>query len=67
MTIDIDMWPKIPVYAEIEGPSVESLKNICGKLGLDWDKRFDGDALEVFSHYGHNMDNLSIITFGEFK
>ena len=67
VVIDIDTWPKIPVYAEIEGVSVESLKNICGKLGLDWDKRFDGYALEVFSHYGHNMDNLSIITFGEFK
>ena len=67
IVIDIDTWQKIPVYAEIEGVSVESLKNICGKLGLDWDKRFDGYALEVFSHYGHNMDNLSIITFGEFK
>ena len=65
--IDIDMWPKIPVYAEMEGPSVESLKNICGKLGLDWNKRFDGDAREVFRHYGHNIDNLSVITFSEFK
>ena len=67
ITIDIDTWPKIPVYAEVEGWSVESLKNICGKLGLDWDKRFDGDAREVFRYYGHNMDNLSIITFSKFK
>ena len=67
VVIDIDTWPKIPVYAEIEGVSVESLKNICGKLGLDWGKRFDGDAREVFRYYGHNMDNLSIITFSKFK
>jgi len=67
VVIDIDTWPKIPVYVEIEGVSVESLKNICGKLGLDWDKRFDGDAREVFRHYGYNMDNLSVVTFTEFK
>lgn len=67
VTIDIDTWPKIPVYAEVECPSVESLKNICDKLGLDWEKRFDGDAREVFRRYGHNMDDLSVITFSEFK
>lgn len=67
ITIDIDLWPKIPAYVEIEGPSVESLKNICKKLGLNWDKRFDGDAREVFRHYGHNMDNLSVVTFSEFR
>ena len=66
-TIDIDTWPKIPVYAEIEGPSVESLKNVCKELGLDWEKRFDGDGREVFIHYGYDLDNLSMVTFCEFK
>ena len=65
--IDIDMWPKLPAYAEIEGPSVEALKNVCTQLGLDFEKRFDGDAREVFKHYGHNMDNLTVVTFTEFK
>lgn len=65
--IDIDTWPKIPAYAEIEGPSIESLKKFCEKFNLDWNKRFDGDAREVFKHYGYNLDNLSIVTFAEFK
>ena len=26
VTVDIDTWPKIPVYMEVEGPSVDSLK-----------------------------------------
>lgn len=65
--VDIDTWPKIPVYAEIEGASVELLENVCKKLDLHWDKRFDGDAREVFKHYGHNLDNLSVVTFNEFK
>lgn len=67
VTIDIDTWPKIPTYIEVEGPSVESLKNICSQLGIDWEKRFDGDAREVFKHYGYDIDEISVITFDEFK
>jgi len=67
VTIDIDTWPKIPSYVEIEGPSVESLKNICGKLDIDWGKKFDGDAREVFRHYGYDIDSITVITFDELK
>jgi len=65
--VDIDTWPKIPAYVELEGPSVESLKNSCRKLGMDWEQRFDGDAREVFRHYGYDLDNISVITFSELK
>lgn len=67
VTIDVDSWPKIPTYMEIEGPSVESLKNFCKQLGFDWEKRFDGDAREVFRHYGYDLDKIDVITFNEFK
>ena len=67
VTIDIDTWPKIPTYAEIEGPSVKSLKELSAKLDMDWEKRFDGDAREVFKRYGHDIDKLTVITFSEFK
>mgnify|MGYP001600274971 FL=1 len=67
VVVDIDSWPKIPVYMEIEGSSVESLKNFCDKLGFDWEKRFDGDGREVFRHYGYYLDNISVVTFSEFK
>ncbi len=65
VTIDIDTWPKIPPYVEIEGPSVESLKRVCGTLNMDWEKRFDGDAREVFRRYDYDLDNITVITFGE--
>ncbi|KKT00240.1 MAG: Adenylate cyclase [Candidatus Nomurabacteria bacterium GW2011_GWF2_43_8] len=67
VTVDVDTWPKIPTYVEIEGPSVESLKNFCNEFGLDWEKRFDGDAREVFRHYGFDLDKIDVITFSEFK
>lgn len=65
--VDIDRRPKISAYMEIEGPSIESLKNFCDKLGFDWEKRFDGDAREVFRHYGYDIDKIAVITFKEFK
>ena len=67
VSVDIGTWPKIPTYMEVEGPSVESLKNVCSLLGIDWEKRFDGDAREVFKRYGHNIDDFTMITFAEFK
>ena len=67
VTVDIDSWPKIPTYVEIEGPSVGSLKTICGKLDMDWEKRFDSDAREVFRHYGYDLDSITVITFNELK
>ena len=65
VTIDIDSWPNIPPYVEIEGPSVESLRAVCEKLDMDWEKRFDGDAREVFRKYGYDLDNITVITFSE--
>lgn len=67
VVVDIDMWPKLPIYAEVEGPTVEALQKICKQLDFDWEERFDGDAREVFKHYGYNMDNLTVVTFQEFK
>lgn len=34
--IDIDEWPRIPVYLEIEGASEVSIKQCAEKIGLDW-------------------------------
>jgi len=67
VTIDIDTWPKIPTYMEIEGPSIDSLKSFCSQIGFDWEKRFDGDAREVFKHYGYDLDIIDVITFDKFN
>ncbi len=67
VTIDIDEWPRIPVYAEFEGNSVEELKNIVKKLGLKWEERFDSDPRFVYKHYGFNFDKLRWVTFDRFE
>jgi adenylate cyclase class 2 len=34
--IDIDTWPHIPTYVEIEGSSEEDMKKTAEMLGFDW-------------------------------
>ncbi|MFC1801859.1 hypothetical protein ACFLY7_00230 [Patescibacteria group bacterium] len=34
--IEIDTWPKISTYVEIEGSSKEKIKEVSEKLGLNW-------------------------------
>lgn len=67
VTIDIDTWPKIPVYAELEGNSVEEIKLVAQRLGLVWENRFDGDPRFVYKKYGFDFDNIKIVTFNRFE
>ncbi len=65
--IDIDTWPKIPPYAELEGESVGDLQAVAEKLGLVWNDRFDGDARYVYKHYGFDFDTIRTVTFDRFE
>lgn len=67
VTLDIDTWPQIPPYVEVEGYSIDSLKAVVDKIGLDWEKRFDQDARFVFKHYGYDFDNIKTVTFDKFE
>ncbi len=65
--LDIDTWPKIPTYVELEGGSVDALKNVAKKLGLEWSDRFDKDARYVYKKYGFDFDRLTVVTFDKFE
>ena len=67
VTVDIDTWPKIPVYVELEGDSVEDLKSVANKLGLKWEDRFDGDPRFVYKKYGFDFDKIKTVTFDKFE
>ena len=67
VTLDIDTWPKIPSYVELEGESVEDLKSVAGKLGLVWGDRFDGDPKHVYKKYGFDLDKVRSMTFDKFE
>jgi len=42
--IEIDTWPWIPSFVEIEAESVEKLKEVAEKLGLDYEQALHGSV-----------------------
>lgn len=53
--IDIDTWPGIPTYFEVEGNSEEDLSNILKKLGYSISDGVSCTADEVYQKYGKSM------------
>ena len=57
--IDIDTWPMIPTYMELEGPSVEKVKEVEDLLEVDKSKITTLFADEIYDKY-YGIDVLSI-------
>ncbi len=66
--VDIDTWPKIPTYLEIEGQSEEALKQIATMLGLDWANAVFKDAGSVIAEiYNIPVHTLKYFTFDKIE
>lgn len=50
--IDLDRWPLIPEYMEIEGKDEEAVYETLDKLGISKDKIVTLDVLSIYKHYG---------------
>ncbi len=53
--IDIDDWPYIPTYLEIEGPSEESVYNILDVLGYNKEEATSRDVEGIYKDYGYEI------------
>lgn len=68
VTIDIDTWPKIPTYVEMEGPSEIILKSAAGDLGFDWQQAVFDDAKTIIEkRYNIPMGTMRWFTFDRFE
>ena len=61
--IDIDTWPLLESYLEIEGKSWDIVKETAGKLGLNWEDKKIMPAWEVYKLNGITEMDYSILTF----
>jgi len=62
--VEIDTWPQIPSYVELEGNSEQELKATAEKLGLDWEKRDTTSARVVIEgRYNIPVSKLRYFTF----
>jgi len=63
---DIDTWPLIPPYLEIEAKNEAAVRNWSKKLGFDYSKAIFGSVDIVYSKF-YGIDVLAIrrLTFGD--
>ena len=66
--IEIDFWPCIPPFLEIEGPNEASIKAAAEKLGFNWGKAVFTSAGHVIEeNYGIPVGDYTVFTFAEQK
>ena len=65
--LDIDSWPGIPTYVEIEGKSEEELELFLNKLGYSMKDTVSCTADQVYEKYGLSMFNNREIKFENYK
>jgi adenylate cyclase, class 2 len=67
--IELDEWPWVDPYVEVEGPDEKSLRALAVQLGLDWGKVRHGGVWSVYREKYDVPDvalnEISVITFGE--
>lgn len=61
--IDIDSWPMIPPYVEIEGKSWEAVEKVAKKLELTWSRHVRCSTMQIYEIYKINENDYSVITF----
>ncbi len=68
VTVDIDTWPRIPTYVELEGESEEALMDAARKLGFDWkDAEFHNAGWLIENKYKVPVTDLRWFTFDRYE
>ena len=63
ITFDMDTWPLIPPYIEIEGATLEKIQKAAADLGFSWTDHVQSSPLKVYAHYGIDLKEYSMLTF----
>lgn len=62
---DIDSWPLIPTYLEIEGKNEEEVYQALEKLGLKKEETITKDVETIYSDYGYDLERIERLVFEE--
>lgn len=61
--LDIDTWPMIPTYLEIEAQNEKQVYDMIKLLELENEKITAEDVVEVYRNYGHEINNMKTLKF----
>jgi adenylate cyclase class 2 len=66
--VEIDTWPRIPTYVELEGESEQALKDVAEKLSLGWkDAVTDNPRKVIEDRYKIPVGRMRWFTFERFE
>ena len=63
--IDIDTWPKIPTYMEVEGSSEDAVYHALDVLGISREECTSLDVESLYYKYGIDIKNIKELKFEE--
>lgn len=63
--VDIDYWPQIPTYLEVEGASEEAVYNIVEALGFTKDDCTSLDVDSIYKSYGIELSKINDLKLEE--
>jgi len=61
--IDLDKWPLIPEYMEIEGKNEKEVYDCLKKLGIKKEDTTTLDVSSIYDYYGYDGNNLTNLNF----
>lgn len=61
--IELDSWPKIPPYIEVEAGSVEEVEKVVKLLGFEMQDTVSITVGEVYQKYGLNIHDFKELKF----
>jgi len=68
VTFDIDTWPKLPTYVELEGESEQDLKDAAKTVDFDWKKaEFHNASWVIENIYKIPVRSLKWFTFDRYE
>lgn len=61
--VDIDWWPLMPAYLEIEGKTWDEVEKMARKLGLKWEDKKVLSGMQIYKMYGIREMDYEVLTF----
>ncbi|MBA4493263.1 class IV adenylate cyclase [Paenactinomyces guangxiensis] len=61
--LEIDHWPMIPPYLEIEGESHEHVVQVASKLGFKETKLTGENTIKIYARYGIDLNTIKELRF----
>lgn len=61
--VDIDSWPMIPTYVELEGPNEEEILKVVKELGFSSEDIITYGVSKIYNHYDLDIDDYPELKF----